>query len=162
MKLRNLIIPGIIIVFTMHMQSYGQRGQMRDLQKGTCINLPDLTEEQEQKIEALRLERIAARTAHRAEMDELRARKRSLGIAENPDMDALNNVIDQMTAARARHMKDNEAHRQEIRKLLTPEQRTLFDSRRGQRRGGNEMFRQRDHRRDDFRGEGRRGGGRRF
>jgi Spy/CpxP family protein refolding chaperone len=103
-----------------------------------CRNLPGLTEDQGLRLNELRTQQLAASNHHRAAMGELRARKRSLSLSESPDMNAINAVIDQMERQRADHIKAMEAHRQQVRSLLNPEQRAIFDSRHiytGQGRG---------------------------
>ncbi|GEM_PF-2154027 len=107
------------------------RGQMRYTETDSreyCRFIPDLTEEQEEKISSLRVEQLKERTNHRAKMDELRAKKRSLMLEASPDSEKLNDVIDQMTELRNKQLKSNVAHRQKIREQLTEEQRAYFDS----------------------------------
>lgn len=100
-----------------------------------CI-IPDLTEEQEAQFNVLRLERLESHTQHRNQMDELRARKRNLMTQKDSDMDAIEAIIDEMTAAKNAHMKEAAKHRQAIRSMLTDEQRIIFDSRHTNRPGG--------------------------
>ena len=97
-------------------------------QPGICMGLDDLTPEQEASIRELQLKRMEQSLQHRNAMDELRARRRSLTTASDTDMAEVNRVIDQMAEKRAQWMKDNAAHRQEIRGLLTAEQRIIYDS----------------------------------
>lgn len=127
MKTGNLFVITIALIFALNFQSFAQRGQGRA--QNNCANLPELTQEQQTKIQDLRTAQIAQTTAHRARMDELRAQKQSMRIAENPDMNQINAIIDQMSALRAEHMKATVAHQQSIREILTPEQRVVFDSR---------------------------------
>ncbi len=153
MKARNFFVIAIVIFFAINSDVFAQRGQ-RGNQEGAraCLNIPELTQEQEAKIQAIRTERINQTTTHRAQMDELRARQRTLRLAENPNMAEIDRVIDQMASLRGRHMKANAAHHQSIREILTPEQRVAFDSRTGDR----PRFEQRNMRRSDFgRGQGR-------
>ena len=108
-----------------------QRGTGRAQQsfpRQYCLTIPDLTEEQEEKLMKMRTEQIKANTQHRAQMNELRARKRTLMISDSPDSEELNKVIDQMTELRGKQLKSNVAHRQKIREQLTEEQRVFFDS----------------------------------
>ncbi len=108
-----------------------QRGQMRMQEtnpKQYCLNIPDLTEEQEEKISSIRTEQLKESTQHRAKMDELRAKKKSLMLEESPDSEELNNVIDQMTDLRNKQLKSNATHRQNIREQLTEDQKAYFDS----------------------------------
>jgi Spy/CpxP family protein refolding chaperone len=135
MKIRRMIYLMAIIVMATMSTTYGQRGMRGN--PGQCL-LPDLTPEQKTKIEALRTPHLAASNAHRAQMGELRAKKRTLTLAEKPDMREINSVIDQMEKLRSNQMKAAVAHRQAVRETLTPEQRAVYDSRpigRGQGRG---------------------------
>ncbi|MBW6480002.1 MAG: Spy/CpxP family protein refolding chaperone [Bacteroidales bacterium] len=151
MKARNFLVIALVFFFALNLDAFGQRGP-RGIQDGACLNIPELTQEQEAKIQAIRTERINQTTAHRAQMDELRARQRTLRLAENPNMAEIDKVIDQMASLRAEHMKANAAHQQSIRELLTPEQRVLFDSRTANR----PRFEQRNMGRSDAgRGHGR-------
>lgn len=98
-------------------------------QQGGCLGLDDLTPEQEARIRELQLKRMEQSLQHRNAMDELRVRRRSLMTTGDTDMAEVNRVIDQMAEKRAQWMKDNAAHRQQIRGLLTDEQRIIYDSR---------------------------------
>ena len=100
-----------------------------------CVFFEDLSEEQQAQMKKLRLEALERSTAHRNQMGELRARKRTMMTEAEADTDAINGIIDEMTALRNVQMKERVAHRQAIRGMLTDEQRVLFDSR-GQRRPG--------------------------
>ncbi|MFP4690702.1 MAG: Spy/CpxP family protein refolding chaperone [Bacteroidales bacterium] len=114
------------------MEQSGERRQYADV----CQMIPDLTEEQEEQIRSLRLDQLERNTEHRNAMDELRARRRSLMTESDPDMSAVNNVIDEMTALRNAQMKENVNHHLAVRELLTEEQRVIFDSRTGQMNRG--------------------------
>jgi len=90
--------------------------------------IPDLTDEQEQKI-------IALRTSHQKEVLNLRldldikaAMLQKLKSAENPDMLLINKTIDEMGSLRTEIQKKKTAHGFAIRKLLTDKQRAVWDS----------------------------------
>ncbi len=102
-----------------------------------CQLIPDLTEEQEEAIKKLRLDQVERNTHYRNKMDELRVQKRNLmtGTSEG-DVDQ---VIDEITELRNMQMKANVQHRENVRDLLTEDQRVIFDSkvmRRHDGRGG--------------------------
>ncbi|HRW61923.1 MAG TPA: Spy/CpxP family protein refolding chaperone [Bacteroidales bacterium] len=101
-----------------------------------CQMLPDLTEEQQTKVEALRVTHLKEMNTFRNQMDELRARKQTLMASDNADMKELNGVIDQMSGLHNKMMKSSAKHLQEVRSLLTDEQKVYFDSR-PMRRNGN-------------------------
>jgi len=94
---------------------------------GVC-NLPDMTEDQKNKIHALKIAHTKEITPLKNELAEKRARKRSLSTVDKPDMAAINKVIDEMSAIRGEMMKKKAAHFQEIRKVLNDEQRVVFDA----------------------------------
>ena len=112
----------------------------------TCWRIPDLTETQQTKIESLRVEHWKEMNNYRNQMNELRARKRTLNTTAQTDMSELNGVIDQMTDVHNKMMKKSAKHRQDVRKELTDEQKVYFDSRPARGQGYN-------------RGANRRGGG---
>jgi Spy/CpxP family protein refolding chaperone len=124
MKTKLFFLATLLMYFLLVPVANAQRGRQAE-----AFRIPDLTEEQKSQIEVLRTQQITQSTQHRAAMDELRARIRALRIAENPDLNAINIVIDQMERTRAEHMKSREAHHQQVRNLLTPAQQAIFDSR---------------------------------
>lgn len=133
---RKLFISALMMVMLLiSSQSFGQRGRYGAPnrqgmnQAGACLNLESLSEEQKAQIQELRTAQLEQRLELRNRMDELRARKRTLQTQPDADLKAINQVIDQMSELRADMQKDAAAHRQQIRELLTDEQRVLFDSR---------------------------------
>ncbi|MBE0662901.1 MAG: Spy/CpxP family protein refolding chaperone [Bacteroidales bacterium] len=148
-KLLPAIVLAIVILFTTDafaQRGRGYRGQgacrafeeMPDRaaqNQGFCINLPGLTEEQSEKMDALRLKNIKENQELRNQLGEKQAQLRTLKTADQPDMNAINNTIDEMAVLRGGMHKNQAATHQEIRKLLTEEQKILFDSRGPVRRG---------------------------
>ncbi len=128
MKTRIAILVSLFLFMGMNVHLMAQRAQ-RTNQNRICLTIPDLTPEQQSEIEALRTGQLARATAHRAQMAEHRARHQSLSMAQSPDMEQINSNIDQMANIRSEHMKSNAEHKQQIRRLLTDEQRVYFDSR---------------------------------
>jgi Spy/CpxP family protein refolding chaperone len=144
MKKQILTIAGCIFLFMMLTDAVAQRGRSpirqqgparamtsvgeKSGQLGVCMAIEDLTPEQTEKIRALHLSRMEASALHRANMDELQAKKRGLMLAQNPDIAEVDRLIDEMSSLRAQWMKDNAAHRQEVRNMLSDEQRIIFDT----------------------------------
>lgn len=94
-----------------------------------CLAIAGLSDAQQEAISALHAKRLEQGVQHRAQMDVLRAQKRELTIQASPDMAQVNAVIEEMESLRTAHLKDAAAHRQEVRALLTDEQRAIFDAR---------------------------------
>ncbi len=125
-KLR--IIGLIFLSATLGMNSFAQKGKMLQNQ---CRMLPDLTDEQTEKISDLRTTHMQEMTKFRADMKVLRAELDKLSIAENADLKSINAKIDDITTVKNSMTKAQYMHRQEVRKLLTEEQRIVFDARAG-------------------------------
>lgn len=169
MKVKNVILSAsgaiALLIMLVSIEAYAQRGPRYEQRMerfsegqierpgfgpGFCRNLPGITSEQIEKIDALRLKNMKENQQLRNELGEKRARMRTLSSADNPDMKAIEKLIDEMSAIRAKMHKNMARTHQEIRNVLTEEQRVMFDNRGPGMRGG------------DFRAEarpGRRGPG---
>jgi Spy/CpxP family protein refolding chaperone len=91
-------------------------------------NIPDLTEQQVQKIEELCLATKKEMTGLKNQMGEKQAHLKTLQDADKADMTAINKTIDEISVLKADMMKKHEATRQDIRNLLTEKQRIVFDA----------------------------------
>ncbi len=89
--------------------------------------VPDLTEKQKEQIKQLRTEHLKAMLPLKNQLMEKRARLHTISTSENVNMKEINNMIEEIGAIKTRLMKERAAHRQEIRTLLTQEQRLMFD-----------------------------------
>ncbi len=142
-RIKTVTILAIALLMFAGTNLYAQRGRNYSNQgKGfgqnqSCMMLPDLTEEQQNKIDALRVGHLKEMNTFRNQMNELRAKKQTLQTNDNADLKEINSVIDQMTEVHNKMMKTSAQHRQEVRSQLTDEQKVYFDSRpmRGNRNG---------------------------
>ena len=152
-----MFIMGIILAASA--QSYAQRGMnqgkgMNNIQKRSqaCMqNIPDLTEEQQSRITDLRTTHMKEMLSEQNVLNEKRAKLRTLQTAEKVEMNSINQLIEEMGAIHIRMHKARAQHRQDIRSLLTDEQRVYFDRHFNQR--GQRGF-QRKMRSSHFRGRG--------
>lgn len=141
-----------LVSFDASAQNYGRRNarinnmqadETNDVQssgmgfgRGDCTSfIPDLTEDQEAQILKLRNKHLRNAELKRAEIGEKQARLNSLRLAENQDVKAIDKTIDEMSSLQASLMKAREAHRREVRDLLSDDQKVWFDARAGQGRG---------------------------
>ncbi len=114
------------VAFGMMAQPYGKGPNVNPGgQPYYCI--PNLTEQQSQQIEKLRVEHLKKMNTIRAEMEKLRAEKHALMIAEKPDQKVIDAIIDKMAAQRATMQKEQARHHLAVRALLTDEQNVYFD-----------------------------------
>ncbi|MDY0076948.1 MAG: periplasmic heavy metal sensor [Bacteroidales bacterium] len=104
--------------------------------RGDCTAIiPDLTEDQEANILKLRNEHFRNAEIKRAEIIEKQAKLNSLRVTKNQDAAAIDKNIDELASLRASLMKEREAHRREVKNLLTDDQKVWFDANTGQGRG---------------------------
>lgn len=113
----------------------GQRGHGRNFDKpgmGRGMNmLPDLTEEQQSKIEDLHISFYKSVKPTKDKLAELKVKMRTLSTAEKVDMGDINDLIDEIGALKIKLAKMQAAHHQKVRELLTEKQRIIFDQHRG-------------------------------
>lgn len=95
----------------------------------SCQWIPNLTDQQQEQLQGLRVDHINEMTDYRNQLYEKRARLRILETKDDPKMDAINQVIEEMGAIRINMQKNRANHRQEVRKLLNEEQKAYYDSR---------------------------------
>jgi len=136
-RVRIIIIISLITTVNLSFaQPYGngrnERNNQREQRERGPVGL-DLSDEQQTKAEALRLNMHKAALPIKNQLGENRAKMRTLTTADNPDMKAINKLIDQNAALRAELEKLRAASHQDFRKLLTEEQRVKFDTRRQRR-----------------------------
>jgi Spy/CpxP family protein refolding chaperone len=90
--------------------------------------IPNLTEEQKTKIKDIHLALSKEVQPLRNRLGELKAKQRTLTTSDKPDMSAINANIDEITKTTNQLMKSRAAHHQQVRALLTDEQKVWFDS----------------------------------
>lgn len=124
-----LLIASLVMISSNMLAQRNQgKGQQKGQQKLEC-NIPNLTDDQQTKIDKLKVEHRKAMLQNRNLMAEKRARLNTLRTADKADMNEINKTIDDMTVLKAKMMKQREAHIQKVRSLLNDEQRVHFDSR---------------------------------
>jgi Spy/CpxP family protein refolding chaperone len=151
-----ILLTGLMMIST---ASMAQRGRsMREPGRMTkppgwnqsCQGIPNLTDQQQEQIQGLRVDHMKEMTDFRNQLNEKRARLRTLETKDDPNMETINQVIEEMGAIRINMQKNTATHRQEVRKLLSEEQKAYYDSRmmrcgrfdgRGGRPGGRGMNR---------------------
>jgi Spy/CpxP family protein refolding chaperone len=94
---------------------------------GPGCNIPDLTKDQIKQIDALKMTLVKDQIALKNQVAEKQAHLKTLSMQDNPDMGEINKTIDEMYVLKAQLAKAKEAHIQDVRKILTPEQRLFFD-----------------------------------
>jgi Spy/CpxP family protein refolding chaperone len=88
----------------------------------------NLTPEQEAKLEEFRKMHQEGREVFQDQMHKMRLELRDLMKDPKADRKRIDGLIDEMSRIRAEHLKARIQHRDEIRKVLTPEQLEKLDS----------------------------------
>ncbi len=106
--------------------------------KGHCGNskgltrmekkIPDLTEDQKEKISDLRIDMFKEILPVRNQLGELKAAFHTLMTSDNPDTKAIEKNIDARTKLQAELMKSHVRYRIAVSNLLTDDQRVIFNS----------------------------------
>ena len=109
---------------------YKWKGQKEncDMERQRGPRIPDLTEEQETKLKEIRVEFGKEVLPLQNQMKEAEAKLRTLTTVENTDINAIDKQIEKIGDIRVQMEKKQARMEQEIRKLLTEEQRLFFDT----------------------------------
>ncbi len=131
-----MILSGLILTMSLMAQRGYKTGRNCQNVPGTgryCQAMPDLTDEQEQKISDLRTAYVKEMNTYRSDLSIKRAELQKLQTADDADMNKINSKIDEIGKIMTEMSKSKAAHHQKVRALLTDEQRVLFDSRHNRR-----------------------------
>ena len=96
--------------------------------KGMMMQMLDLTEDQQAQMEKLRVEHMKQMLPSRNKVQEKEAQKRTLETSEKVDMKAVNKLIDEISDIKTEMAKNRAKHHQDVRNILSEEQRVKFDS----------------------------------
>tara|TARA_R110002096_G_scaffold97694_22_gene217880 strand:+ start:20071 stop:20583 length:513 start_codon:yes stop_codon:yes gene_type:complete len=100
---------------------------------GPELRIPDLTEEQKTQIHQIRTSGQKAALPVKNQLREKKAKLITLTTADKYDSKAVNAVVDDISKLEKTMMLFQIEHKQQIRSLLTEEQRLVFDSTAGGR-----------------------------
>ena len=136
--LNTLVLASLLIVFSAinlsaqnpksnkaHMKAKRARMEQQDSQRQ---GIPNLTEEQRDKIKEIRINFKQASQELTNEIQELEAKLHSLKTVEKPDMKAVYAQIDKISVIKVKLEKKRADMEQDIRKLLDKEQKLFFDN----------------------------------
>ena len=96
--------------------------------QGKMMQMLNLTEEQQAQIEKSRTAHMKEMLPLRNKVQEKQAQMRTLETAEKVDLKAVNKLIDEISSLKTEMAKNKAKHHQEVRNVLTDEQRVKFDS----------------------------------
>jgi hypothetical protein len=103
------------------------KGKRDGAQMGNMSRIPNLSEEQKSMIKELHIAHYKETQPIKNQLQELKARQKSLSTADKPDIKAINANIDDITKLQNKLMKSRAAMHQQVRALLNDEQKMWFD-----------------------------------
>lgn len=133
MKHKNLVIAALFIFLSAGV--FAQKGNNMPQNKkgpGMFMNIPDLTDAQQTQLKEMRTAQMKTIMPLKNELKEKQAHLQTLQTADNPNMSEINALIDEIGKIKTNMAKKHAAFRQEVRKILTDDQRVYFDMHAGQ------------------------------
>ena len=138
-KFKTLALLMVATLLSINTSVFAQKGNMQMHNNRNC-NIPNLTEEQETKIEKLRTAHMQEMLSQKTQLEEKKAHKKSLMVAKEIDLKAINKTIDEMSAIRVNMQKMKAKHHKAVRSLLTDEQKVFFDNHYLNKRSNNRAY----------------------
>jgi Spy/CpxP family protein refolding chaperone len=125
----SIIVTGSAFAQPGKMHSEGMEKQsMSGMGHGKHMPMiPDMTEQQKEQMQQLRTEHLKIMLPLKNQLQEKMARLHTLSTAEKVNINDINKEIEKIGELKIKLMKERAAHRQDIRKLLTEDQRVMFD-----------------------------------
>lgn len=123
-----VMITGISLTSHAQGQKGRQLGEQKQMKMERHHMIPDLTEEQQEQMKTIHLKSMKAMQPLKNSLMEKKAHLHTLSTAQKADLKAINKQIDEISSIEASMQKLRAASQQEVRSLLTEEQRIMFDS----------------------------------
>ena len=140
MKTRSLMIIAVMIVVSGSMFAQGPQGNNKNQGYNSCMNIPDLSDEQEEKIKDLRTLHMKEVMPLKNILNEKRAHIKTISTGDNADINKIYAAIDEIGKLRTDIQKKGAKHRQDIRNVLTDDQRVFFDMHAGRKHNKHKMM----------------------
>ena len=124
-----IVLASVLTNNAFAQKSHCEKGGMHDrCKEGKAMGfLTDLTADQQKQIDALKLNLIKETINLKNQIEEKKAHITTISNGDNVDLAAVNKTFDELFALKAEIAKKHLAFQQEVRKLLTPEQKIKFD-----------------------------------
>ncbi|MEQ9166250.1 MAG: Spy/CpxP family protein refolding chaperone [Fulvivirga sp.] len=118
-----------------HDRDDSSRKEFRKMDKDGHRGLPDMTDEQKEKVKDLKTSLLKDITPIENELNEKKAKLNTLSAAEKVDKKAIEKTVKEIGELKTKLMLAREFHKQDVRAILTEEQRVVFDRMGGHKRG---------------------------
>lgn len=138
MKSKLMIVLVVLLSSTLFNTALLAQGQCQKMgdpngmgcskpEKG-CCGITNLTPDQQKQIDALHLNLVKETIIIKNQINEKKAHLITVSTGDNIDMVAVSKTVDELFMLKAELEKKHIAFMQDVRKLLTPEQKIMFDA----------------------------------
>ena len=124
----TLVFSGLFIASSMAQPPGKKGGPHPGMEEKILNKIPDITEQQIEQIKDLKTKHMKEVLPLRNQLQEKEAQLQTVSTGEKVNMDKVNKTIEEISAIKLSMAKKRAAHRQQIRQLLTEDQRVVFDS----------------------------------
>ncbi len=118
-----------------NMSSYHGQNYSQNYQQNSFQNIPDITDTQKEQLKTIRTKMMKESLPLKNQLMEQKTHLNTISTIENPDIKAINKQIDLIGKTKTEMMKKRASFRQDVRKVLTDDQRVFFDTHSGQMKG---------------------------
>ncbi len=134
MKTRNLTIIAVLLFVTGSVFAQGNQGRKGNFdgqgqrnKTDRFMNIPDLTDTQKTQIKDMRTANMKEMLPLRNSLREKQAHRNTISTGSNVNMADINKTIDEIGAIKITMAKKRATQRQNVRKILTDDQKVFFD-----------------------------------
>ncbi len=133
MKTKKIMIIAVLVFVSGSIFAQGQmkrKGQVG----GRMMNIPDLTDVQKTQIKDMRTANMKVMLPLKNELREKQAHLNTISTGDNVKITDVNIAIEEISAIKLTMAKKRAQHRQDIRKILSDDQRVFFDMQSGKQK----------------------------
>jgi Spy/CpxP family protein refolding chaperone len=122
------LLVGMTLIGGVAFKANAQACQQGPGCKPGFYNLPGITDDQTKKMDEVRMKHMKQLIPIQKQIEEKKAHINTLMVAEKPDIGAINTTIDEMANLKGQLLKLKAQCKQDIRAILTDNQRVMFDA----------------------------------
>ena len=134
MKTKSIIIIAVMIFVSSSIFAQGPNGNKTGNKGDKFMNIPDLTDAQKEQIKDMRTKHMKEILPLKNDLKEKEAHLQTISTGDNVDLNKVNAAIDEISIIRTDIAKKRAAFRQDVRKILTDDQRVYFDMHSGHKK----------------------------
>jgi len=123
-----VVLSSLLVGVSMAQPPGKRGGPSLEMGERFLDRIPDITEDQKEQVKVIKTNHMKNVLPLRNQIQEKRAQLQTLSTADEVDMLKVNKTIEEIGKLKLEMAKKRAAHKQEIRNVLTEDQRVIFDS----------------------------------